>query len=681
MSIHPPPHRTTLAMLIAAVACVLASATAAQAAPAARLVNAQWTSRSDSLGMLWDLQPGGYINNGTNNAFNNAMLLQINGSNLNATGHRMTPDGTHYVIDGNQNGVQVQRHIYLNPKFPGVCYVDTFTNPQSNPLTITAGYYVRLSSQAQQVITDTGKPLAGQLPKKSSGIYIHRQGSQPSVILALRTPDAKIQPMIQNQHNYHFVIQYPLQIPAGKSVTLVAGIGQRQLNAAPTSGPALEKLFAPFRSQKFLKDVPHDLLRQALNWSGGQFGQGDPPALITIARDLKLDRPTAHDLLAISETTRLRGKATWTDLSVKTAHGLHEPAADAVAAIAGPRYAGEHARLYLKDGQILAGTLAMQGLEFALTGGAGLTLNVDRLDRIILESPDADAAGTDAPPAMLDTFRGDRLILEPSASQLIAVTAVTPFGRREIPMEELRWVQARTEKRPGYEFVLRDGSRFFGMLDSQAMTVHTRLFGPISISPTQIRYLATDLVTGAEDQERADDDRPPMQSHMTLANGQLIVGELDLDPLELLTVSGPIRLPASQVRSIRQPEEDGGHPGTVGPVLEVTLWDGSKAAGRFQQPTIAVNADSTVWQIPAKQLRDYLVPVPRIDEQTQARMVLLIRELGSDDWRKREEATEKLVELGPLAHAKLELAAQTTRDPEVRRRVEAILDQMPESLP
>jgi hypothetical protein len=53
--------------------------------------------------------------------------------------------------------------------------------------------------------------------------------------------------------------------------------------------------------------------------------------------------------------------------------------------------------------------------------------------------------------------------------------------------------------------------------------------------------------------------------------------------------------------------------------------------------------------------------------------------LGSDDWRQREAASAGLAEFGYMAEPQLREALQSSPDPEVRRRVEALLDSQDQS--
>ena len=68
-------------------------------------------------------------------------------------------------------------------------------------------------------------------------------------------------------------------------------------------------------------------------------------------------------------------------------------------------------------------------------------------------------------------------------------------------------------------------------------------------------------------------------------------------------------------------------------------------------------------------------PTPHVSDETRLKIAGLIRELGSDDWEKREAASEALGEYGFMAKPILEETLRTSPDPEVRRRVEKLLDE------
>lgn len=676
-----PPHpaspasrrKPALKRWLAAIALVAVAAAPAWANNQQPLINAQWTNRNDSMGMMWDIRPGGYVDDGTNNCFNNAMLLQVNNSNVNFNTHQMTPDGQLYVFTGNMQGIQIDRRVSLNPKFPGVRYVDTFHNPTNQAKTLPVTYYTRISSQAQAILTDTGTNFnSGTLGKRDSGLVLYRPGAQPSVVLQFCTPGSKVKPTISNSSNYQFQVTYALQIPAGKKVTLISGIGQRNLIAPPANSNELRKLFKPFRDRSFVKGVPREQMRYAVNWSGGM--SGEAPVLYTIERDLQTEPRDDADVLAVGEQTRIRGKASWDRVSIRTQFGVIEPAAERVAAIAGPRFSGGASRIYLRDGQVLAGELTVDNLRMELAGGASLSVEGERLDRLVARTPTTTTAPPAGFQAMIDTYQGDRIMIKSGESASLVLTAVTPYGKREISIDELEWLQMRTDQQPVYEFALADGSRFFGMLDQQSLAGRSELFGEIVFNANDVRFLTTS-VQSTED-TRSEQSTTPTRAYAQLSNDQRLVGELNQSTVELLTISGLLKLPTDQIQELERVSDDASFPGHGGPIFQVTLWDGSQAVGRFEKPLLQFAAGEINWEVPSQDVERYTMPAPELNEQTRAKIILLIRELGSDDWKTREQATQELLALGQLAAERLRQTVEQTRDPEIRRRAEAILTEI-----
>jgi len=664
-----PTGYLALAACLSAVS-MLVNTAAARTTPT-QLVNAQWTNRTDSVGMMWDIRQGGYIDDGTNNCFNGAMQLQINNNGVNFNQHQMTPNGQLYVFHGSQQGIQVTRRVSMNPKFPGLRYVDTFHNPTQQPQTISVTYYTRLSGQAQTLVTDAGNNFtAGSLGKNDSGLFLSRPGSQPSVILQFCSPGSKLKPSITNNSNYQFQVTYSVPIPAGKKVTLICGIGQRSVNTPPSGKAQLQKLFEPFQSRDFVKGVPRELMRSAVNWSGGLGGEA--PVMFTIERDLQTEPRANADVLAIAEDTRLRGRASWDSVRIQTQFGTLQPQTDRIAALAGPRFGSGASRIYLRDGQVLAGKLEVEDLTLELAGGTTLTVAGHRLDRLVVRktasAPQGLPSGFDA---VVDTFEGDRLLVRGSGDQPLAITAVTPFGPRPIAIDELDWVHMRTDQQPAYEFALSDGSRFYGMIQQQTLAVESQLFGNIELDATDIRFLTTSA--GTSESNRKESDAEPLGPHVQMSNGQRLVGQLQQPTIELLTISGPLELPTSQVRELERISDDGSYPGRAGAVFRAELWDGSRASGRLEDSVVTLAAGQVGWRVPSKSIEHYIAPSPELSEEARAEIILLIRDLGSDEWETREQATQQLLAMGPLAADRLRQTLDQTRDPEVRRRAQAIL--------
>ena len=81
-----------------------------------RLVPASnFSPRMDAKGYRWDIYQNGYINQGTNYVYSNALTLQVGGQGFSPRQRMMTADGSEYVLSTqmkNLNWRQVKK-IFL----------------------------------------------------------------------------------------------------------------------------------------------------------------------------------------------------------------------------------------------------------------------------------------------------------------------------------------------------------------------------------------------------------------------------------------------------------------------------------------------------------------------------------------------------------------------------------------
>lgn len=90
---------------------------------------------------------------------------------------------------------------------------------------------------------------------------------------------------------------------------------------------------------------------------------------------------------------------------------------------------------------------------------------------------------------------------------------------------------------------------------------------------------------------------------------------------------------------------------------------------RDMEPRVTVTTEPA----PAKTIRAALLIFRGADPRATVAIESLITRLGDPSWKARQEATEKLIAMGPSARTKLQAASQS-KDPEVALRVERILE-------
>ena len=646
----------------AALLLLAASVAHAQTANSSRLVPANYSQLSDSLGFVWDVNQNGAINQGSN-CFNDAFLLQINGNQFSANQGMMTPDGSEYFLNANVNGIDVTRRIRIDVKAATCRFIETLRNSSGGPQTFTVQIRTQFNNRMQSTLSDSGTPVGTQFGAKDSGLVMVRGGNQsppqPSVLWMLASPGGKVRPAVRSENNnYRILVTYPVTLAPGASVSLVHAAAQRHLTGSDPK--TLAKLFAPLKSSRLVADVPAKERKIFANFraSGTTGGEVVLPSLLD---KLGVERG-ATDVLAIGAETRLKGLASCAALEIETHHGKTAVPFEQVAAlIGGPR----EGRVLLRDGQALSGRLTAKGLKFTLTTGTTMELNAAALDRLVLHATPQDTPAANGVWAFVETFDGDRLAVKPEPT--LKLRANTAWGVREITPDELAGCGPAEDTPLGFFVTLKDGSRFIALLDGEEIGFDTVLFGWKNFPTSAIQKIAVVRPKTADD----EDERAPEGSRLAILGGQVLGGQIDLAELHFLSPSGLIPVPPNLLRTLHNTSDDGSE---ESPVFTAELWGGGSVSGALREVLLPVRTGGAILQVPVREVVDVLVPSPVMPEGLRDKIAALVRDLGHPDWEKREAASRELGELGAMARAQLEEAQKQTTDAEVRRRAQALLD-------
>ena len=646
----------------AALLLLAASAARAQNASPSRLVPANYSQLSDSLGFVWDVNQNGAINQGSN-CFSDAFALLINGSQFSANQGMMTPDGSEYFLNANVNGIDVTRRIRIDVKGATCRFIETLRNSSGGPQTFTVQIRTQFNNRMQSTLSDTGTPVGAQFGAKDSGLVMVRGGNQsppqPSVLWMLASPGGKVRPAVRSENsNYRILVTYPVTLAPGASVSLVHAAAQRHLTGSDPK--TLAKLFAPLKSSRLVADVPAKDRKAFANFRASGMAGGEV-VLPSLLDKLGVERG-ATDVLAIGAETRLKGLASCAALEVETRHGKAQVPFEQVAAlIGGPR----EGRVLLRDGQALSGRLSAKGLKFTLTTGTTMELSAAALDRLVLHVTPQDTPAANGVWAFVETFDGDRLAVKPEPT--LKLRANTAWGVREITPDELAGCGPSDETPLGFFVTLKDGSRFIALLDGEEISFDTVLFGRKNFPASAIQKIAVVRPKTADDEE----ERATEGSRLTILGGQVLGGQIDLAELHFLSPSGVIPVPPNLLRTLHNTSDDGSE---ESPIFTAELWGGGSVSGALREVLLPVRSGGAILRVPVREVVDVLVPSPVMPEGLRDKITVLVRDLGHPDWQKREAATRELTELGAMARTQLEEAQKQTTDAEVRRRAQALLD-------
>jgi hypothetical protein len=589
----------------------------------------------------------------------NCMTLQMGSQQFYAQQPLTTPDGKEISMSSQQplNGIAITRRITVMESAGALRYVDEFFNTTSRDVTLSVEIRHGLNNTARELTSNLGRVIKDTLEAQESGILAlpgDSERSAPALFLSIRAPKSALPLRLRVQNKYQISVFYTFMIPAGQSQTLVHGIAQIQLGAK-ASAEEICKACAPFALARLAKGLPKSVLKSAANLGSAADGFG--------GRDFFPNEfwgitPGASDQLALGKDSLLKGKVTMAGLALQREGGKVTPALDNIAAIAGPIFTDDaRSWLWLRDGQRLLGTLDSGELRFTLLSGAELP--VAKLDRLVLAKSTEPALPLAHP--LIELLNGERIIIQPEGD----FQASAPWGRMSVPWSELIALQKADDEVLGGLLCLRDGTRVRVLPQAEKSRIKTLTLGEQDMDLADLRRLITPLAATT-----SDEDAEPATSFLDLTGGQRLVARITDAALTLMIEAGPLALTPASIRELRDVSEDESSPDRV---FEADLWGGGVVRGALENAGIKVEGRGFVWDIPARQLRRLVNPIPVTDNSLMRRIGQLIQDLGHEQWKTRESATTALRELGPLARGSLQEALKSATDAEVARRLEELL--------
>ncbi|MFT5410396.1 MAG: hypothetical protein ACI9NC_003126, partial [Verrucomicrobiales bacterium] len=471
------------------------------------------------------------------------------------------------------------------------------------------------------------------------------------------------------------------QVPAGQTVVILHTVAQPG-KTTDFSAKNLTKMLKDSSLKSVLKSVPSRYRSRIINFSaGGDFGGLSLLASTTI-EGLGIDRGKS-DVLALGAESRMLGSSSCAELKLATSYGEALIPYEKVAAFVGGNQGRRRvSRVFLRDGQVYTGKASASAMRFVMPNGTKMELSVDGLDRLVRKEVPGEGKWGENVNAMLETYTGDRIAI--SNGTEVMLDAVTPWGPIRFSLDDVLWLSPPEDEPVGHHIEFKDGSRFFAYLVGGSLAVESELFGKLDIETGQIRAVVTaGMLAKVKDQEKAGGsmmlgmDESVQVPHVVLVGGQRMIGRVAAPTIGAITNAQLIEIPPENIRLMRSTREEfEGSPNQVPPFV-IELWGGSLINGQIKEAVIPVRVRGQVWNIPQGDVVEIVSPTPRISDETRRVIAALIRELGNEDWEKREEASGSLGEYGYMAKALLADALRVTPDAEVRRRIDQLLSEMP----
>ena len=651
-----------------------------------RLVPAAMGIRTDKQGNSWNIEQNGTLERVGNSMVNSgAQLLLNNNQQFYTYQPMMTADGSEFVLHSRptsgMTGLQVVRRIRLLENEGIVRYLEIFTNVTSNPLNLNVSLRNNFSGNYKSYLTDQGNSGVVMLGQRERAVLVTPGSSQSNraFVFSLCSPKSMLKPIISSQNKYGLTFQYNLSLPPGQTAVLVHAISQVPVPRS-FERQDLARLFKPVRLERLVKTIPRELRPLLVNYQvSGEFGAD---ALLTGkgADSLGVDRGR-RDVLAMGENTRLIGAASCGKFTLKTEYGEADIPFPEIAAVVGSHGGRrDRPRVFLKDGQIYSGEVVAEDLRFVMASGGKMNLDVRALDRLVRLKSENEGEWGAGVVAMLETFGGDRIAVGKDTP--LRLSGMTPWGALEFGLDEILWLAPAEDEPVGHYVEFKDGNRCFVFLSGDSLEIGSPTFGNSRIGVTQVRAAVTraaiERARSREEQGTMAPDEPAiLQTYLTAAGNQRIVGDILNESINVLTNAESIPVAPAEIRRLTNvTAENGDDHTTEGPYFRIELWGGGVMAGFIRENFIDIRVRGRTWQVPVQDLRELITPVPKLSDAARQEIAQLMRQMASVDWKTREIATEALAGDGYLAKSYLEEELRTNPDPEVQRRIERILTTM-----
>ena len=220
--------------------------------------------------------------------------------------------------------------------------------------------------------------------------------------------------------------------------------------------------------------------------------------------------------------------------------------------------------------------------------------------------------------------------------------------------------------------MLADGSSFAAFIREGALKLATANDGMQEFAVLEIQRFR------AARYKASSGPAQPVTPHAVLSGGNLFIGQVDLPVLHFDSQGQVIPIAPPQIKVLRRHESDDSSSEAARPLYRAELWDGDVVVAALREETLPLRTGNEVLQVPLADLVELRVPTPTVPESQRSRITELLVDLGHADWKRRESASKELLSLGAIAQEQCQEMLQQATDPEVRNRVQALLDAMKE---
>jgi hypothetical protein len=510
-----------------------------------------WTV-ADEAGGRWDISNNGVVSDGTDDAYDGGMLLQVNGSSYPgySTG-RLSADGKEVEVGPWLNqGLSISRRVFVNAK-SGYCrWIDIFENTTSADIGAAVQYYSNMGDSTATVHSTSGGEDVAE--KDWGAVTWGAAGSnRPAIVHIYGARGSKAKPAFQytrGSDDIRYVMQ--LKVPAGQAVALCMFQAQRKPYAAAV------KFLDDFKVANELGLVPPGLRKIIVNMTGP----------VTQSGQTNLIRNDQADLVTTTGGDEIQGKIANKDYALKTVFGEVTIPAEKVLGLTAAARDKDRVNLVLADGQVVLGDWTNGPLLITPADGvekkvAGRALKQAGY-RITAGRPE-QTSGSDPLVVLRD---GQRLALDPAK---LALEFQSAYGKIKLPADAILSVELDAAKGGLHQANFRNGSSLAGLLADDKPSFKLTLGATLATSASAIARLVF----------AADADQPAGKGSLAgivLKNGDTVYGsftDAKWSVANKVAGNAAVEIPTADIASAEFGEALG--------AVKVTLRDRSTISGKL----------------------------------------------------------------------------------------------------
>ncbi|HVT90689.1 MAG TPA: hypothetical protein VHD56_17675 [Tepidisphaeraceae bacterium] len=600
---------------------------------------------SDATGNQWQVYPQGFLRQAGNNPlFGQAAMLIVNGNTPSAGGAAnlasIDQQTGELVIDNLRAGnITITRRIQFNRTDGWVRYVDVFKNSTGQDQSINLQYNSSYNFGVQNAV-----PVYDPSNKDHLiGAAVMMQTGR-AVFETFAGKGAKTIPQINPQPNNNSMqAAMQLTVPGGKQVALM------HLHGTSATAESAAQQIVAFKEGKIVSDLPLELRKSIVNIAGTQ----------TVG-DREILRGDMLDVVELRDADQLKGNVAESSYKLDTFYGPIELPADQVVGLISVGQYRPRQLIITSNGEVFGGTLSKDSITVEMSTGQKTNVPLTQISRVGYRKRSSEPQEWTLDKPMISLRSGERLMIALPGNP---IEIMTGLGLLKIPPQSIASISFQPEEPGVHQIQLIDGSQFSGVVTADSFQF--QLAGAASQQKVTINSATIERITLAAKPAEVDDDTTPL---LRLTNRDQLVGTLS-GQLQLETRFDKIAIAAGSLRSLT-------HSPQTPLDVQATLWDQSTLGGQLLESVIPFTATSGMTiNVPVAMLQSYSNPQSRPGDAAADKIKEIIKQLGADDWKTREQAEAQLVQMGPNIVPVLK-DLMTSQSPEAKLRIESILTQL-----